>query len=227
MSAVYTTNYIFINPKNARESIIENKTFLSIKKYHDRWYSKFNQHKVKYWSYNDIAELLSGYDADLRDLYLRVNPYYASLLSDIGRFIILYKYGGIYHDLKFLPKNRFYKKLDLLKNDFAIIGEQHPKQPHRIRSGNIISYYPGDIFFASILDSIKSELSIAKKNQEKGSVRMFAIGSGIYIDHFDKIKEIRNDLRKVKLTWTLLKYSKKIYKSNITKWQNIDEIIVF
>jgi len=182
MKAKYTSNYIFIDPNNTNQDLFNNKIFLSIKRYHNRWYSKFNILRVKYWSYNDIAELLSVYDNELCDLYLRINPRYAALLSDIGRFIILYNYGGIYHDLKFIPKLKFIDELNYLESQYAIIGEQHPSCPHRVKSGNIISFKEKDDFFKNILDLIKLDLIQAAESNLKGSEAMFAIGSGTYIE---------------------------------------------
>ena len=219
-------NYIFINPFEPSEDLTLNKTFNTIKKIHSSYYDELSDIVIKYWSYNDITLLLEQFDHDLYDLYLKINPLYAALLSDIGRFIVLYNFGGVYHDLKFIAKPKFFKYLVNVKDQYNIIGEQHPQQKSRVRSGNIISFVDKDPFFLSVLNSIKVQLLIAQDKKASGSERMFAIGSGVYIDLFAKNINLRKDMFMQRFDWRYLKYHKSIYKANITKWQNIEEQII-
>lgn len=220
-------HYIFINPHDLNEDINCNPILHQVKLVHDKYYNNVLGVQRTYWSYNDIAALLSDYNKDLHALYLSINPKYAALLSDIGRFVILYYYGGVYHDLKFVSKPKFVKSLHTYQNDYSIIGEQHPRQKHRVRSGNIISFAKSDPFFKLVLDAIMSRLDTAQNTKLSGSVAMFEIGSGIYIELFSEYEEKREDMMRKRFDWRYLKYHKDIYKANITKWQNIEEQIVF
>jgi mannosyltransferase OCH1-like enzyme len=227
MSKELQRHYIFINPYDLREDIYCNPILNNIQTIHNKHYRKFSGIQSSYWSYNDIAELLRTYDIGLSELYLSINPKYAALLSDIGRFIILYLYGGVYHDLKFLAKHKFVKFFQDHMNVYGIIGEQHPRDKHRVRSGNIISFVAEDPFFRVVLDAIKSRLIIVHKTKLSGSTAMFDIGSGIYIRMFSEYEKRRTDMARKRFDWRYLKYNKSIYKANITKWQDIEEQIVF
>jgi hypothetical protein len=219
-------HYIFINPYNLREVPADNPTFLVIRDEHRRYYDKINELRVTYWSYQDIAVLLDSYDKGLYALYLQINPRYAALLSDIGRFIILYNHGGVYHDLKFIAKPKFLKALKRWPNQYSLIGEQHPKHNERVRSGNLISFKRYLPFFEIVLQSIKERLLEVQRNNLSGSKLMFELGSGLYIQLFAEYEKKKADFTKMRLDCRYLKYSKTIYKANIVKWQGVEEQIL-
>lgn len=97
-------HYIFIDSCELFHDINNNSTFNNIKKIHSKNYT--NGEIVKYYGYNDIVYLLNNYDKELCKLFLDINCNYPALLADIGRLIILYTYGGIYHDLKCMSNKK-------------------------------------------------------------------------------------------------------------------------
>ena len=95
---IFLRHYIFIDPYDINSNNENNEKFQSIKKIHSENYT--DGEKILYYNYEDIKNLLEKYDIELYNLYIKINYKYAALLADIGRYIILYNYGGIYHDLK-------------------------------------------------------------------------------------------------------------------------------
>lgn len=97
-------HYIYINVFNILGDINNDTILNDIKKIHEQNYT--NGEIIKYYGYNDIVNLLNNYDIELSKLFLELNCNYPALLADIGRLIILYTYGGIYHDLKCISNKK-------------------------------------------------------------------------------------------------------------------------
>lgn len=213
-------HYIFINPNNlySKEDPILDK----IKIKHHFHYS--NKEIIKYHFYSDILELLQSYDIELAQLFFQINPNYPALLSDIGRFIILYNYGGVYHDLKCLSYPNLNLYIDRVKNNGVIfVGETHPCETHRVRSGNIICLQIKCSFIKNILSEIKKELLNAFHHKGFGSKLMFNIGSQIYIDLFKKYES--KIIIKEKLDPKYLYLDFDIKNLNFKHWQDTEELI--
>jgi hypothetical protein len=211
-------HYIFINPHNVLSR--KHKKLDFIKKIHLRNYNKGE--RIIYWFYEDILKLLQSYDKKLAYLFSKINKMYPALLADIGRYIILYKFGGVYLDLKLLAKNEIYKLIYFTKKfnkNIKVIGWKHPKK-NRTRNGGIIALRKNVKFFDIVLQNIKKKLLKEKKvNKKINSSKMFYIGSKTYIDLF-KIYEKQNKVAKYPFQKNIVKFKRKIYKLNFVRWQN-------
>ena len=94
--------------------------------------------EFKLYFFEDLYKLLKEYDNELAFYFNKINLNYAALLSDIGRIFILYKFGGIYQDLRIMFKNN--KTIFLIKkyleNGISLILEENGQS---IRIGNLAS----------------------------------------------------------------------------------------
>ena len=117
-------HYIFINPNDVFGNINNDIILNDIKKIHKKNYT--NCEILKYYGYIDIVNLLKNYDNELCKLFLKLNYNYPALLADIGRLIILYNYGGIYHDLKCMSNQKMINYLNSVSSKTKLIAEEHP-----------------------------------------------------------------------------------------------------
>jgi mannosyltransferase OCH1-like enzyme len=209
-------HYIFINPNNVHANEHENLNV--IKRIHKYHYNKGEI--VKYWFYDDIYKLLQEYDSELAELFLKINVFYPALLADIGRYIILYNFGGVYCDLKIISNNRIYKLINLVKKykkTVKIIGWQHAI--NKYKNSCIISFTIKNPFFNKVLQIMKDKLKIFKnKNIIDAKRAVGYIGSSIYINLF-KYYEKKNITLKASLQ-KVTSFNTKIYSLNFIKWQN-------
>jgi hypothetical protein len=213
-------HYIFINPSDILSDINNDIILNDIKKIHKQNYT--NCEIVKYYGYNDIVNLLNNYDDELSKLFLELNYNYPALLADIGRLIILYTYGGIYHDLKCMSNQKMIDYLNSVSSEIELIGEEHPTQNHRVRNGNIVALHKNSNFIKSVLEKIKKRLENEK--DAFGHNKAFVIGSWIYINDF--LENTNQCIYKYPFQNTyMLKFNTDIYSKNIKKWQDTDEYI--
>jgi mannosyltransferase OCH1-like enzyme len=213
-------HYIFINPTDVLSDINNDVILNRIKEIHTQNYT--NCEIVKYYGYNDIVNLLNNYDYELCKLFLELNCNYPALLADIGRLIILYTYGGIYHDLKCMSNKKIVDYLKSVSSEIELIGEEHPIEKHRVRNTNIVALHKNSNFIKSVLEKIKKILETEK--DAFGHQQVFNIGSGIYINEF--LENTNQCIYKYPFENTyMLKFNSEIYSKNIKKWQNTDEYI--
>ena len=218
----YTRHYIFIDPNDINCNLDTHPNLLKIKQIHNEHYK--NGEHILYWGYNDIANLLKTYDTELYELFLKINYNYAALLADIGRYLILYYHGGIYHDIKCISNTQFDIYLSNLDKKITFIAEVSPFDTARTRNGNIVSLYKNHPLLNELLQEIKKRLILAHTNKDKGPSAMIAIGSTTYnIVIFKKygsdtvIKEIMQP--------TYLCCDKRIYDLTPVRWQKVYEFI--
>lgn len=180
------TIWINKNNKDNKIDIPEVRNFYERKK---RIYGGNLEYKIFY--FNDIYNLLKEYDEELAFLYNKINLNYAALLSDIGRIFILYKYGGIYQDLRIMFKKN--SKINHIKNylndDFSVIFE---KNGSNIRIGNIASNKDSKIL-GQYLNNIKDKLKNYYENKLKEN-NCFIFGSGTLIELFNKCEKDKDDI---------------------------------
>ena len=217
-------HYIFIDPNNIHCDINNHNILNEIKSIHNEYYT--NNEIVKYWSYDDIVILLKKYDNELCELFLSINYNYPALLADIGRYIILYYYGGIYHDLKCISNKNMVTFLNENITIETFIGEEHPDPSlsYRVRNTNIISLQINHPILNLTLQKMKENLIIAKNNNYCGHQFIWSIGSNIYIKIFDEYKN-ENIIKYPLIKQNLIVYNNIIYSKNIKKWQHIDELL--
>jgi len=202
-------HYIFIDPTNIHDDINDNGVLNDIKSIHKKHY--VNNEVLRYYSYTDIALLLKDFNEELFNLYKQLNYNYAALLADIGRYIILYNYGGIYHDLKYMSTKKMVDYLYTIPNDIQFIAEEHPVENYRVRNTNIVALKKNAYFFLNVLDKITIKLK--NSHDAHGPNAMFEIGSGIYIE------ECKNQIKYPFFNTQMLIFDEYIYMKNIKRWQ--------
>jgi hypothetical protein len=217
----YLRHYIYIDSNNVNKNISEDPVLKQIKLIHNKYYK--NGEIVKYWSYNDIYVLLKDYDTELAALFLSINVNYPALLADIGRFIILYRFGGIYHDLKFISNLSMICYLDKV-GSITFIGETNPTEPSRVRNGNIAVLEKGHPLLLSVLTQIKKKLNAAKEDRWFGSKLMVLIGSRIYKEIFDMCAS-SSIIKYPMLSRRLIAFNNEIYKGRSCAWQKTEEFL--
>jgi signal recognition particle subunit SEC65 len=212
-------HYIFIDPTDVGADIHAHKTLGEIKRIHAKYY--INGEVIQYHSYNDISKLLESFDIELKQLFLQINTNYPALLAAIGRLVILYYYGGIYHDLKCVSTKALDAYLDTVA-DKDLICEEHPTVKHRVRNTNIVALKTHSPFIATVLQKIKIKLLASK--DAFGPDQMFSIDSIIFITEFAKNKN--NTIIKYPFINTnMIVFDNDIYKKRITRWQRTYESI--
>ena len=203
-------HYIYINANNVYDTNTE--YFANVKVLHKNYYKDMDN--VRYYTYVDILELLYEYDEELCWLFYHINHRYAALLADIGRYIILYMYGGMYHDLRFMSN---INENDLNYNR-TFVAEICPNEPYRVRNGNILLLQTKHPSLDTILQRIKSELILTKLENTKGSHNMFKIGSGTYITYCNENPTL------VERDSFKFEESGLIY-SGLERWQDVEDNI--
>jgi hypothetical protein len=219
----YTRHYIFIDPNNINTDLDTHPILNKIKDFHKKHY-KNHTNNIIYHGYNDIVKLLNEYDLELSELFQKINYNYPALLADIGRYIILYTYGGIYHDLKFTSTPKLDNMIKLCKPDVDIICEEHPNERFRVRVGNIVTPNKNSKFLNCVMQKIKQKLNNLKNTSKGGSKLMVNIGSNTYIDEF-KNNKIKNIYKFPFINLKIIIFNGTIYKKNIKTWQTTEEPI--
>ena len=207
---------IWINKSNKKSNIDipEVKNFYERKK---RIYPK--NFEFKLYFFEDLYKLLKEYDNELAFYFNKINLNYAALLSDIGRIFILYKFGGIYQDLRIMFKNN--KTIFLIKkyleNGISLILEENGQS---IRIGNLASKKNCKIL-KKYLNNIKEKL---KNYYDKKMIEnnCYIYGSGTLIELFKKLSKNDNDFYEYedekikKINWNVRLESKlnRIYNNN-------------
>lgn len=220
-------HYIYIDSDNVHEDLGESETLERIKQLHRK--HLVNGEDVVYWSYDAIAGLLKTYDEELYDLYIEINTNYPALLADIGRMIILYTYGGIYSDLKYVSTHIMHNEIPgLIDAGIEVVGETPPKSRflHRVRNTNILATTKQHIVFADTLSELKKRLHKAKKDKAFGAEVMYKIGTGSYTYAF--FRHLENDTTMVtnKMQWNrLVRQIKGIHNMRSRIWQSTSEYI--
>ena len=206
-------HYIFINPYDLEEDMNKNETFIYIKKKYDKKY--VNKEIVKYYSYNDIKELAKNFDSKLYNLFIKINPIYPALLADIGRILILYNYGGVYHDLKFFSTKKLSNYLNYTKSKFFVDSRYNNK----IRNSNIIVLERNNIYLKEILQLMTQKLTkLYEKNILDGRKYVYFVGS---VSFFEIVKKYDKNI--TKLFKEFIERDNEIYFKNIVKWQDTHE----
>lgn len=217
---LYLRHYIFINPNNIFKNIHIDPILTNIIKIHNKNYT--NGEIVKYHGYKDIVNCLHNYDTELCKLFTELNHNYPALLVDIGRLIILYNYGGIYHDLKCMSNQNMIHYLQTVPYEIQLIGEEHPKEHHRVRNGNIIALHKHSPFISSILQKMK--LSLKSNRNAFGPNKVSEIGSKIYIQQF--LENTNKHIYKFPFqNRNMITFDNNIYLQNVKRWQTTYEYI--
>lgn len=210
-------HYIFIDSNNIESDINENENLEKIKYLHLRHYLNYKNVLVHYYGYNDIMKLLLKFDKSLYNIAININIKYPALIADIGRFIILYYYGGVYLDLKFIITDKFINFINNEIIDIDFIADNHPWL-NQLRLGCISSFKLNDKFIKNILKKTKESLYYCFMNDLFGSTEMYRIVNESYKNIFN---EYLNN-RIIKKNYTKLKFiinNRKKVNKKLVRWQ--------
>lgn len=94
MRPVTNIHYIYINRYDKFDTKIPDYV-LELKDL----YTKKPDTQINFYTYTDLYNEINSYNTEYGFLFSKINPMIAAALSDIGRIFLLWKYGGIYHDL--------------------------------------------------------------------------------------------------------------------------------
>ena len=154
-------------------------------------------YEFKYWDDNSIRDLLTTHYKTLYNIYDSCDIYQGK--SDIARYCIIHKYGGIYVDVDF----KFYKKIDIFLNkNFICIG---------LGKFKIMNGLFGSIKNHIILEDVINNLS-ENKQITRYSIT-FVTGTVMFKKHIIHHKLNSNQPNKIAILPTHYFYP--LYKGNI------------
>lgn len=97
------------------------KNIETIKKNHSDW-------KVNFYSDNDIIEFINkNYSKKIFESYTKINSLYGPARSDFFRYLLMFKIGGVYLDIKSTPTKNL-NDIILPKDEYLLSywGKSHP-----------------------------------------------------------------------------------------------------
>lgn len=157
LPAQVVANYIWINRTNVHNLVVPGyfePMALSVSTKVDKALTP------KYHFYRDIYAQLRVYDSELALYFSRINRALPALLSDIGRFIILYNHGGFYHDARFTleSKEALRELLSFCKMGVDVVFHQKIPKLTMIKSTNMLACKKKAAVFDAILQQQKLKL---------------------------------------------------------------------
>lgn len=115
------------------------------------------------YDYETARSVVEAADADLLVYWDRVNLNYATVLSNLLRYAVLFTRGGVYHDLKhWLPKPALEELVSRLDTHDIILEENPSRDPstdnRKMRNTNMAAARPGLRYFETCLAEMKEKL---------------------------------------------------------------------
>jgi len=115
-------HYIYINKHDKYDTVIPEQV-LNLKKL----YVAYENLEFRIHNYTSLYEELKEYNAEYARLVSKINPLLPAFIADIGRIFVLWKYGGIYHDVHFYINNiQFLLKVKDTIHKHGFVFESHP-----------------------------------------------------------------------------------------------------
>lgn len=150
--------YIFVDKLNRTNTVLPEYLQTMFSDVSDHF---FGEVEIIVHNYITLQLLFDEFDPEMARYFSLINPMYAALLSDIGRYLLLYLYGGIYHDTKM----RFEDLKEIIKfselcepQQQYLILEIHPTIQQRIRNSNMIACRRGSRFLFTVMEMTKIDL---------------------------------------------------------------------
>ena len=116
--------------------------------------------EYRFWSNQDVHDFIyESYGYDVLTSYLRINPKYGACRADLFRYLCIYKFGGVYLDIK---SNTTRKLTDIIRDDDEYIFSQwdighHPELMH-IPGGEFANWHviasKGHPFLEKVIDAV-------------------------------------------------------------------------
>jgi mannosyltransferase OCH1-like enzyme len=98
------------------------------------------EYKYVLFDENDCIDFIKkNYNKDILDTYLLINPNYGPARADLFRYLLMYKYGGIYLDIKSSCNTPL---SDIIKDDTKYILAHWSHKGHR--SSNLLNNFYGE-----------------------------------------------------------------------------------
>ena len=129
--------------------------------------------EYRFYDDDDIVRFISAvYGQEVLGYYNRINPHYGAAKADLFRYLLMYKEGGVYLDIK----SSFHKPIDdiLKQNDQYLLcgwdnrkGEKHEgfglhKELSAIEGGEYEQWHiiaaPGSPFLRSVIDAVLTNI---------------------------------------------------------------------
>lgn len=160
-------HYIYINKHDKHDETLPIEIENLIETYQD---VHQGDAKVNVHGYHSLYTEIKKFDPELAEHFDLIDPIFANVISNIGRIFCMYKYGGLYHDVNWLIKNRgaYIELCDLLsQNDITF--ERHPKLHEKsqvIRNSNMWTAVAHQDLFKNILETQKQNLIRMKSELE-------------------------------------------------------------
>lgn len=139
---------IWLGPRQIPEQYIENSKKWKV--LHPSW-------RYKLWRESD----LKGWDFESKDLFNKASSYQEK--SDILRYEILNKYGGLYVDMDYTPLKNF----DDVHEKYTFYGSIEPilsKNQNLTIANSLIASEPNNIIFSETLRSIRNHWNIMENS---------------------------------------------------------------
>lgn len=84
-------------PKIIWQTMKSNQVPAILKEYADTWIEKNPEYEYRFFDDNDIIEFISSHFPTYLEAYLKIK--YGASKADLWRYLIMYKYGGVYVDM--------------------------------------------------------------------------------------------------------------------------------
>lgn len=162
----YTLNYIWVNADDLHVKTEQCKYLQYVKEKHGDIYTSRGI-TTRYWAWNELAEIIKGYDNNLYNLCLQISPEYSTLLSDIARFVLLYHQPGVYIDCDFVLTEYFDEYIKTMPREVEFVSRSTHNSKNTMVSG-LYTTVKNTSTIALFLERVKTRLEIAKRDKLGG-----------------------------------------------------------
>lgn len=155
--------------------------------------------EVRLFNYSGLYDLLRRYDTEFARYFSMIDPDFAAGMADIGRILLLYRYGGIYHDANFYIRDG--QKLQGLLEELRtkdILLERHPLLLgclFMIRNRFIAARTGGLVFFRRVLERQKANLIRMYRELKQDESARHHVWAELGVDCMVRELESRNQHR--------------------------------
>uniref|UniRef100_A0A7S3K346 Alpha 1,4-glycosyltransferase domain-containing protein n=2 Tax=Aureoumbra lagunensis TaxID=44058 RepID=A0A7S3K346_9STRA len=128
------------------------------------------QIEIQIYNFTSAHKLVKSIDADLGLYFYQMNIMYATTLSNIFRLAALWKFGGIYHDIKCSLESKNLKMIHNSLQIYDLVFEERPGSfghgARRIRATNMAAARPKLNYFLHCLSIMRKKLNAAYEKQK-------------------------------------------------------------
>lgn len=159
MESVINIHYIYINKYDKFDTTIPD-FLLELK---DK-YVKQPCTKISFHTYTDLYNDINLYNTEYGFLFSKINPLFPAALSDIGRIFLLWKYGGIYHDLdEYIDDSDVLQNIVEKLNKLEFLFMNKPSSVHKCANSNMASIKYNLLFERILATQFKNIYRVKKE----------------------------------------------------------------